>query len=126
MQRLHERDLSGHLLEQGGYEHMCLPTRFEPERRSVTCIGEDARTTAGQLLFPKLFPRAVVDEIETKELGPTGFAGQHQQRPSPEGGGILKKYWWKYWQPKGAHLSPVTRRDEKGELVPMEAIELDV
>ena len=25
MQRLHERDLTGHLLERGGYEHLCLP-----------------------------------------------------------------------------------------------------
>jgi predicted phage terminase large subunit-like protein len=126
MQRLHERDLSGHLVEKGGYEHLCLPTRFEPERRSVTCVGPDPRQFAGQLLFPKLFPPKVVDEIESKELGPTGFAGQHQQRPSPEGGGILKKFWWKYWQPKGANLSPVTRRDERGELVPIEAMELDV
>jgi len=31
MQRVHERDLSGHLLEQGGYEHLCLPMEFEPE-----------------------------------------------------------------------------------------------
>src|SRR5262245_46456620 len=25
MQRCHQRDLSGHLLEQGGYEQLCLP-----------------------------------------------------------------------------------------------------
>ena len=36
MQRLHDEDLSGHLLARGGYEHLCLPTEFEPERRSVT------------------------------------------------------------------------------------------
>jgi hypothetical protein len=29
MQRVHERDLSGHLLEQGGWEHLCLPARYE-------------------------------------------------------------------------------------------------
>jgi hypothetical protein len=29
MQRMHERDLSGHLLEQGGWEHLCLPARYE-------------------------------------------------------------------------------------------------
>jgi predicted phage terminase large subunit-like protein len=114
------------LLEKGGYEHLCLPTRFEPERRSVTCLGEDPRELPGELLFAPLFPARVVDEIENRELGPSGFAGQHQQRPSPEGGGILKKFWWKYWQPKGANLSPVMVRNEKGESVPVEAVELDV
>ena len=29
MQRLHERDLSGHVLEQGGWEHLCLPAEYE-------------------------------------------------------------------------------------------------
>src|SRR5205823_4434852 len=126
MQRLHEQDLSGHVLEKGGYEHICLPMRFEPERRSVTCLGADPRQVPGQLLFPKLFPGAVVDEIENKEMGPTEFAGQHQQRPSPEGGGILKTFWWKYWQPKGANLSPIMVRMADGEVKPVEAVELDL
>ena len=56
MQRLHERDLSGHVLEKGGYEHLWLPTRFEPERRAVTCLGADPRKEPGELLFRKLFP----------------------------------------------------------------------
>lgn len=29
MQRLHERDLSGHVLEKGGWEHLCLPAEYE-------------------------------------------------------------------------------------------------
>jgi hypothetical protein len=29
MQRCHEQDLSGHLLEQGGWEHLCLPAEYE-------------------------------------------------------------------------------------------------
>ena len=36
MQRLNERDLSGYVLEQGNYEHLCLPSEFEPERRAAT------------------------------------------------------------------------------------------
>lgn len=38
MQRVHERDLSGHVLAQGGYEHLCLPAEFEGRRRR-TSIG---------------------------------------------------------------------------------------
>lgn len=29
MQRLHTDDLTGHLLERGGYEHLCLPMEYE-------------------------------------------------------------------------------------------------
>jgi predicted phage terminase large subunit-like protein len=36
MQRVHEHDLSGHVLEQGGYEHLCLPAEYDSKRRSYT------------------------------------------------------------------------------------------
>jgi hypothetical protein len=29
-QRVHENDLAGHVLEQGGYEHLCLRCEYEP------------------------------------------------------------------------------------------------
>lgn len=29
MQRVHEGDLSGHVLKQGGYDHLCLPMKYE-------------------------------------------------------------------------------------------------
>ena len=32
MQRCHQQDLSGHLLEQGGWEHLCLPAEYEGPR----------------------------------------------------------------------------------------------
>jgi hypothetical protein len=35
MQRLHERDLTGHLLEQGGFELLCLPAEYEPGHRPL-------------------------------------------------------------------------------------------
>ena len=43
MQRIHEKDLSGHVLEQGGYVHLCLPAEFEPTRKCITLLGEDWR-----------------------------------------------------------------------------------
>src|ERR1019366_3876920 len=101
MQRLHEADLSGHVLEQGTYEHLCLPSEFEPERRSVTSIGwRDPRIEPGQILFPVLYPRTVLDQAR-KDLGAAGYAGQHQQRPSPAEGGVLQRHWWGYWKPRG-------------------------
>mgnify|MGYP000011037049 CR=1 FL=1 len=89
MQRLHERDLSGHVLEQGGYEHLCLPLEYEPDRHCHTGIGwEDWRQEAGELLWPE---RIGPEEREAKqrELGDYGYAGQFQQRPAPRGGGMF-------------------------------------
>jgi predicted phage terminase large subunit-like protein len=98
MQRLHERDTSGIILERElGYTHLCLPMRFEAGRRSVTPYYADPRTKDGELLFPERFPEAQVAELE-RTLGSHATAGQLQQRPTPRGGGILKSEWFRFWQ----------------------------
>jgi len=124
MQRLNERDLSGHVLNLGGYEHLLLPTEYDPGRSCVTVLGKvDPRIERGELLFPKLFPREVVDDIKA-QLGSSGFEGQHQQNPSPVGGNILQKHWWRYWQPKGVDLPPVRVAMPNGEVEERKAITL--
>jgi predicted phage terminase large subunit-like protein len=95
MQRLHENDLAGHLLEQGGYEHLCLPMEFEPGRRCVTSRGwKDPRKREDELLCPKRFGRAEVDELK-RRLGLYGTAGQLQQRPAPLDGGLFQRSWFR-------------------------------
>lgn len=94
MQRLHERDTSGLILAKGlPYVHLCLPMRFEPDRRCVTPFFTDPRTEAGELLFPDRFPEAQVAELE-RTLGSYATAGQLQQRPVPRGGGLFKRAWF--------------------------------
>lgn len=90
MQRLHENDVSGLILDNDyGYEHLCLPMEFEPDRKCVTSIGfEDPRKEEGELLFPARFPREVVDR-DKKVMGVMAVAGQFQQRPAPRGGGFF-------------------------------------
>jgi hypothetical protein len=89
MQRLHAGDMSGHVIEQGNYEHLCLPSRYESKRKYVTSIGTDWRETDGELLFPVLFTSDVMD-AEEKRMGPMAFAGQHQQSPSPDSGNMFQ------------------------------------
>ncbi len=94
MQRLHERDTSGIILDRKlPYVHLCLPMRLEPDRRCVTPIFTDPRTTEGELLFPERFPEAQVSELE-RTMGSYASAGQLQQRPTPRGGGMLKRHWF--------------------------------
>lgn len=98
MQRLHERDTSGLIMDRGlPYVHLCLPMRYEPERRCSTPIGfTDPRTAPGELLFPERFPEAMVADLE-RTLGSYATAGQLQQRPTPRGGGIFRSEWWGYY-----------------------------
>lgn len=86
--RLHQDDLTGNLLEKGGYDVLMLPEEFEPERACVTSIGwKDPRTQPGELLWPK---KNGPDEIAkiNRHLGSYRYAGQYQQRPSPAGADI--------------------------------------
>ena len=94
MQRLHEQDLTGHLLERAsGYEHLCLPAEYEPTER-VTGIGwRDPRTEPGELLWPERFSASAVASLKA-ELGSYAAAGQLQQRPAPLEGGLFKRNWF--------------------------------
>ena len=98
MQRLHERDTSGVILEKDmGYDHIMLPMRFDPNRACVTALGyADPREIDGELLFEDRFPLHVVERDEAA-MGPYATAGQYQQSPEPRGGGIVKDQWWQPW-----------------------------
>jgi predicted phage terminase large subunit-like protein len=96
MQRLHSDDLSGHVLEEGGFVHLCLPAEFDDRRRCVTVLGwVDPREDDGDLLWPERFGRA---ELAPFKKNPYSWAGQFQQMPVPRGGGILKAEWWGDWE----------------------------
>lgn len=85
MQRLHQEDLSGHVLKRAGWDHICLPMRFVPGRMKATSLGwSDWRTEPGALLCPEQFPERAVKEME-QGLG-RAASGQLQQDPAPEGG----------------------------------------
>ncbi len=103
-QRLGERDLSGHILEndkRSEWTHLCLPMRYESGRAFTTVIGwEDPRTLEGDLLWPERFGEEEVDRLE-RSMGMWRAAGQLQQRPEPKGGGIIKRDWWQLWPPGG-------------------------
>lgn len=96
MQRLHESDLAGWLLDGGNgeeWEHVCLPA-----------IRED-----GTALWPE--KHTLEDLRRMEDASPYVFAGQYMQRPAPAEGGIFKPdqiqvvdalpagriEWWRGW-----------------------------
>jgi len=109
MQRLHEEDPTAWLLKQRNAQHLRLPSEFEPHRRCKTYhfvtngerhlepFWEDPRQEAGELLFPSLFSRERIED-DKLTLGNFGYAGQHQQDPVPEGGGMFQVANWRYWR----------------------------
>jgi predicted phage terminase large subunit-like protein len=97
MQRLNEGDVSAVALDLG-YDHLCIPMRYELDRAKPTSIGwTDPRKIEGELMFPDRFPEEQVKELE-QSLGTYAVAGQLQQRPSPIGGGIFKDDWWQFFE----------------------------
>jgi len=96
MQRLHEKDLIGHVMEKDhGFTHVCLPMRYEPDHPHVYPM--DPRNIDGELLWPERVPEEQARELEIK-LGAFGSAGQLQQRPTPRGGGLFRKEWLQYYE----------------------------
>jgi predicted phage terminase large subunit-like protein len=91
MQRVHEKDLAGHVLREGGWTHLCLPARFEPEHPSG--VAGDQRKKPGELLWQERFGEREIRELEIR-LGSYGTAGQLQQRPAPREGGMFEPHWF--------------------------------
>lgn len=98
MQRLHEQDLTGHLLAQDtGFVHLCLPAEYEPKHPFVW--PKDPRTEPGELLWGDHIGQDVLAKF-AKRQGSYGYSGQFQQRPTPAEGGIFKRAWWRFYDPK--------------------------
>lgn len=107
-QRSHIEDVTGHVLARQDADEwvkLVLPMEYETARKTKTIIlpssngkvWEDPRTTEGELLCPEYRNEAAVGRKKT-ELGSYNYASQYQQRPSPEGGGLIKKDWFAVWK----------------------------
>ena len=100
MQRLHDDDLTGHLLkrEPDVWTRLKLPAEFESEQTwTIPSSGRPITRSAGELLWPERFSRQVLDDLK-KALGSWAYAGQYQQDPAPLEGGIIKRDWIQHYQ----------------------------
>jgi hypothetical protein len=100
MQRCHTEDLAGHVLAQGGWEHLSLPMEYEGNKGAKTGIGwSDPRTEEGELLWPERYPLPEIERLQ-RTLGSFAFASQYQQRPTPASGGVWKPNWFQVLPPR--------------------------
>src|SRR5216684_2050693 len=88
MQRLHEDDLVGHVLEQEDWDLVRLPAIAEEDEVHVIRSPYRTRTVrrrAGEALHPEREPLILLEHLRGT-VGEYNFAGQYQQQPAPLGG----------------------------------------
>jgi predicted phage terminase large subunit-like protein len=101
MQRLHEDDLVGRVLEQENWEVVSFPAIAEQDEEHLiqTPFGSKRFTRRDrELLHPERESRETLDRIR-KTVGEYDFASQYQQAPAPLGGGMVKEEWFKIYGP---------------------------
>jgi predicted phage terminase large subunit-like protein len=101
MQRLHQDDLVGHVLEQEDWHLVRLPAIAEEDEAHLIRSRYRtwmARRKAGEALHPEREPLPVLEHLR-RTLGEYNFAGQYQQSPAPLGGGMVKTQWFKAYAP---------------------------
>lgn len=97
MTRWHEDDIIGRLLERSPYNW---------QRLRLPAIAEDEDDALGREIGEPLCPELGFDEEWAKnkkiEVGSRTWASLFQQRPSPAGGNIFNRHWWKFYVPDEA------------------------
>ena len=108
--RMNMRDLSGRIIDSGGFVHLCFQQEYEPEHRCVISTptyqwDKDPRTEPGELLWKDRYDAAAVEEIK-KATPAAQYSARYQQRAIPAGGYQFKREWFKYFGELGSVDGP--------------------
>jgi predicted phage terminase large subunit-like protein len=101
MQRLHQDDLVGHVLEQENWDVVSFPAIAEKDEtyviESILGMRRFERKT-GEALHPERESTAIHQAIR-QTIGEYNFTSQYQQNPSPPGGAMVKTDWLQFYEP---------------------------
>lgn len=98
MQRLHEDDLTGHLLANSNrWTHSAIQARAEERRTYRIGFGEKGLLTrnVGDILLPEMNTEESLEEVQAT-TGSANFQAQYQQNPTPADGLAIKREWLRY------------------------------
>jgi predicted phage terminase large subunit-like protein len=101
MQRLHEEDLVGEVLDRGEWEVLSLPAiAIKDELYTYeTVLGtREFGRKAGAALHPERDSVEIFLKIR-EEIGEYNFQSQYQQSPMSREGGIVKREWLRQFEP---------------------------
>jgi predicted phage terminase large subunit-like protein len=93
--RMHEEDLSGHLLEQqkhGGDEWFVLSLPTELNKEAAKLMGRKE----GEALWPVAFPLEALHRIKNN-IGTRAYSSLYLQDPAAAEVGIFKRDWFNLW-----------------------------
>lgn len=108
MQRLHPEDLVGHLLKQGGWEHLNLPAiALRSEKIAISPLLFKRRKAGTAIHRAR---ESVTDlKRQKNQMGSYNFAAQYQQAPTSAKGNLIKWKWFKTYE-ELPHDSKITVR----------------
>nr|WP_321440526.1 phage terminase large subunit [uncultured Hyphomonas sp.] len=92
-QRVHEDDIPGILINQGGYRHIDLPAIAREAGTFDLGFGEVHHRSVGDLLMPQREPRETLENIRS-EMGPAAFNAQYLQDPVLPGANAVRWEWF--------------------------------
>jgi predicted phage terminase large subunit-like protein len=102
MQRLHQNDLVGHVLEQEAWDILSFPAIAEKDEthQIESPLGHHVfRRLAKTALHPEREPLTTLEHIRAT-IGEYNFASQYQQNPMPVGGAIVRTKWLRFYDPQ--------------------------
>lgn len=94
MQRLHQNDLIGHVLEKGDWEVVSLPAiaaedgvyRLSDNSDHIHC------RRAGEVLHPEREPMEILEQLRRSQ-GSLTLSAQYQQQPVAPEGNVVRREW---------------------------------
>jgi len=104
MQRLHEDDLTGMLLEAGGWDHFCVPSIAIEDEIIPLTRGRAHFRRRGDILHPQREPIEVLEQLRAS-MGSIAFAAQYQQDPVPAVGNMIRAEWLQTYDPARLDMS---------------------
>jgi len=111
MQRVHMNDLCGHVTEASDeWTTLSLSAIAEADERVQIAPDKFHYRKAGEALQPDHEPIEVLEKLQ-RAIPPDIFAAQYQQCPVPEGGAMILREWFRYYErhelPKRTYRSKV-------------------
>jgi len=104
MQRLHEDDPTGNLLQDQGYTLLKLPAEAVSHPTIVTLGEKHWVMKRNDLLFPDRLTQEVLDE-KRRDMLDYNYVGQYLQEPVALGGGEFRDTWVNYYSTDGVKYS---------------------
>jgi predicted phage terminase large subunit-like protein len=108
MQRVHEEDLVGYLLQEGGFDVLNLPAIALRHASYLTGPNTSYFRGSREILHPEHEPAEVLLDLRRK-MGSMQFSAQYQQTPVPAEGTFIKRKWLKSYSASEISFQPGDR-----------------